>query len=236
MRRTHLGSHTDDTVVLVQFHRNDKNGFSAGMGWQIFFAVCFYILISRTAEYNCSQCLSIFYRYFITGDIYPSATAGPAEFVRFIYAVFQFCLAVYGFCGTAGIGFILGFGIRFCVHFCGSISGCVVTSICTAISTGCTVIRTSTVSITTGRYITDFFQIFGTECNCSVIPFLMAFRMGSYGNWFVQCSYRNLIRSSCFCFSIQCISSRSFIFDPLVCMICCICSGSHIQIIVTDTT
>ena len=206
------------------------------MGWQIFFAVCFYILISRTAEYNCSQCLSIFYRYFITGDIYPSATAGPAEFVRFIYAVFQFCLAVYGFCGTAGIGFILGFGIRFCVHFCGSISGCVVTSICTAISTGCTVIRTSTVSITTDRYITDFFQIFGTECNCSVIPFLMAFRMGSYGNWFVQCSYRNLIRSSCFCFSIQCISSRSFIFDPLVCMICCICSGSHIQIIVTDTT
>ena len=53
--------HTDDTVVLVQFHRNDKNGFSAGMGWQIFFAVCFYILISRTAEYNGSQCLSIFY-------------------------------------------------------------------------------------------------------------------------------------------------------------------------------
>ena len=210
------------------------------MGWQIFFAVCFYILISRTAEYNCSQCLSIFYRYFITGDIYPSATTGPAEFVRFVYTVFQLCLTVYCFCGTTGIVLILGFGIRFCIYCCGSVSGCISTSVCIIISTVCTaVIRITTVSvisIITVRHITELFQIFGAECDCSVIPFIMAFGMGSYGNWFIQCGYRNLISSSCFCYSIQYVSSCSVIFDPLSFIVRRICRGSHIQVIISNTT
>ena len=233
----HLGCHTDDRIVFVQFYRNDKNGFSAGMCRQIFVSVCFYILISGTAEYDRSQCLSVFDRYLVTGDIDLSGTAGPAEFVRFVYTVFQFRLAVDCFGGTTGVGFVFGFAIRLGVRFCCGISGCVTIS-AVVVSSGRTVIVVSVISVVSIviiRNITDLCQIFGTECDGSVVPFVMAFGMGRYGNRLIECGYRNLVCSSGLGLAVQCVGCRSIVFDPVSGIGCRIGCASHIQVIIANT-
>ena len=104
MSCAHLGGHTNDLIVLIQFHRNYKNGLSAGVGREIFLSVCFYILVCGAAECDGCQSLAIFDGYFIAGNTYLSCTTGPGEFVRSVNTVFQLSFAVYLTGGTAGIG------------------------------------------------------------------------------------------------------------------------------------